>query len=351
MSPDAERRRSRHLRRQAGRVAFSACLAGQGDLIGRWLALLPGSASLDAVRLDRGLGPLTLGQSRIAVQALLGPAKHAAAGMNVYQSGVAAGLRKAIPVSLSVGYDRDGRVQTLASNLIALTLDGHQIASTAVRGDGLAGLLKSWTQIRCGRTPPSPTTPPATASRRRSSESTPDHPTVVISTVARKACASGSPPSGASRSTLPGRPPDATRQRLGLPRARGSGRRSSPFRGRLISESSRRGGAPFRNRVARSAEQLGIVGAEDRRVVAGSGLVERVYESPDLRRHHKQVPSRDPGRCVAIRVRGPLRRQDRLVRAGLAHLVADLEPQPALEHVPGFIVGMMDVQRRDPLVT
>ncbi len=164
-------------------VAFSACLAGQGDLIGRWLALLPGSASLDAVRLDRGLGPLTLGQSRIAVQALLGPAKHAAAGMNVYQSGVAAGLRKAIPVSLSVGYDRDGRVQTLASNLIALTLDGHQIALTAVRGNGLAGLLKSWMQIRCGRNAALADHAAGDGVPTTIIESTPDHPTVVISTV------------------------------------------------------------------------------------------------------------------------------------------------------------------------
>jgi hypothetical protein len=172
-------------------VAFSACIGGQGDLISRWLALLPGSATLDAVRLDRGLGPVTLGQSRAAVQALLGPAKHVSAGIDVYESGVAEGFLKATPVWLGVGYDRAGRVQTLASNLIALTLDGHEIASTAPRGNGLAGLLKSWAQVRCGRDAALADHPVGDGVPTTIIESSPDHPTVVISTVARNACSTG----------------------------------------------------------------------------------------------------------------------------------------------------------------
>jgi hypothetical protein len=38
------------------------------------------------------------------------------------------------------------------------------------------------------------------------------------------------------------------------------------------------------------------------------------------------------------------------VRTDLADLVADPEPQRALEHIPGPIVDVMDLQRRDPLV-
>jgi hypothetical protein len=172
-------------------VSFSACLAGQDDLISRWLALLPGSATLDAVRLDRGLGPLTLGQSRAAVQALLGPAKHISAGIDVYQSGVDEGFLKATPVTLRVGYDRAGRVQTLSSNLIALTLDGHKIASTAQRANGLTGLLKSWTQVRCGPDGALADHPVGNGVPTTIIQSSPDHPTVVISTVARNACAGG----------------------------------------------------------------------------------------------------------------------------------------------------------------
>jgi hypothetical protein len=170
-------------------VAFSACVGGQGDLISRWLALLPGSATLDAVRLDRGLGPLTLGQDRTAVRALLGSAKHVSAGIDVYQSGVDEGFLKAIPVTLRVGYDHAGRIQTLASNLIALTLDGHEIASTAARGNGLAGLLKSWTQVRCGPDAALADHPVDDGVPTTIIQSSPDHPTVVISTVARDACA------------------------------------------------------------------------------------------------------------------------------------------------------------------
>lgn len=173
-------------------VSFSKCFAGQDDLISRWLALLPGSATLDAVRLDRGLGPLALGQSRAAVQALLGPAKHVSAGIDVYQSGVDEGFLKATPVTLRVGYDRAGRVQTLASNLIALTLDGHEIASTAQRAGGLTGLLKSWTQVRCGLYGALADHPVGAGAPTTIIQSSPDHPTVVVSTVARNACAAGS---------------------------------------------------------------------------------------------------------------------------------------------------------------
>jgi hypothetical protein len=79
------------------------------------------------------------------------------------------------------------------------------------------------------------------------------------------------------------------------------------------------------------AEQLGIVGAEDRGVVAGPRLAQCLDESPDLRRHHQQVASRLAAPRVAIRVRGSLWRQDRTVRTGLDYLLADPEPQQAVE--------------------
>jgi hypothetical protein len=172
-------------------VEFSACLGGQGDPISRWLALLPGSVTLDTVRLDRGLGPLTLGQTRAAVEALLGPAKQISAGIDVYQSGLVEGFVKGTLVTLRVGYDRAGRVETLATNLIALTLDGHEIASTAPRGNGLAGLLTSWTAVRCGRDAALADHSVDDGAPTTIIESSPDHPTVVISTVARNACAAG----------------------------------------------------------------------------------------------------------------------------------------------------------------
>jgi hypothetical protein len=159
------------------------------ETVGRWLSLLPSSGTLDAVRLDRGLGPLTLGQSRSTVRGLLGSAPRVSGGLDVYRPGVAQGFRKTIPITLAVGYDQAGRVQTVVSNLIALTLGGHEIAPTAARGNGLADLLRSWTHIRCGGTAALADHPAVDDHPMTIIESSPDHPTVVISAAPPRACA------------------------------------------------------------------------------------------------------------------------------------------------------------------
>ncbi|HWH12788.1 MAG TPA: hypothetical protein VG165_16825 [Solirubrobacteraceae bacterium] len=169
-------------------VAFSACLAGQDDLISRWLALLPSAATLDSVLPDRGFGPLRLGQTRSAVEALLGPPARSSPGSAVYRPGEADGFLKAIPIVASVGYDPAGRVRTLSSNLIALTLDGHQVSSTVPRGNGLSGLLRSWTHVRCDGVPALTDHPLGDRLPTTIIESSADHPTVVISNVSRQAC-------------------------------------------------------------------------------------------------------------------------------------------------------------------
>ena len=85
-------------------------------------------------------------------------------------------------------------------------------------------------------------------------------------------------------------------------------------------------------------------------MLGDSGLVERLHESPDLRRHNEQVAGGLAAPCVAKCVRSSLRRRDRTARAGLACLLADPEPKHTLQDVPSLIVGMMNVQPRDPLV-
>lgn len=42
--------------------------------------------------------------------------------------------------------------------------------------------------------------------------------------------------------------------------------------------------------------------------------------------------------------------QDRTVRTDVAYLIADPEPELTLEHIPGLVVSMMDVKRRERLV-
>ena len=169
-------------------VTFSGCLGGQDDLIARWLSLLPTAQIQNAVRLDRGLGLLNLKESRAAVQALLGPSTQVSKGIHIYRPGEATGFLKAIPVMLGVGYDHAGRVETLVSNSIQLTLDGHPIASTAPRGNGLTGQLSTWVHLRCGRTAAIADHPLIDRAPATIIESTVDHPTIVIAAVPKRAC-------------------------------------------------------------------------------------------------------------------------------------------------------------------
>jgi hypothetical protein len=59
-----------------------------------------------------------------------------------------------------------------------------------------------------------------------------------------------------------------------------------------------------------------MVGPEDRGVVAGSGLVQRLYERVDPGRHHEQVARGLAALCVSICVLSSLRCQDRAAGPG-----------------------------------
>jgi hypothetical protein len=134
-------------------VAFSGCLSGQDDSIGRWIALL-GAQQQNRVRLDRGLGPLSLGEKASVVHTLLGPAQTTLSGVEVYRLNWAAGFNETIPAVYGVGYNA-GRVVTLISNSIELTVYGqHRVALlTEPRGTrrGLRahGPLNGWLRIKC----------------------------------------------------------------------------------------------------------------------------------------------------------------------------------------------------------
>ena len=90
--------------------------------------------------------------------------------------------------------------------------------------------------------------------------------------------------------------------------------------------------------------------AENRRVIGSARLVEGLDQSLDLRRHDEQVANRLAPPCVAIRVGRSFARQDGTAGPDLAYLGADPEPKETVEHVPSLIVGVMDVQRRNPFV-
>lgn len=88
--------------------------------------------------------------------------------------------------------------------------------------------------------------------------------------------------------------------------------------------------------------------AKDRGVVTGAGRVQRVDERQQLGRRHQQVASGLAAAGVAIRVRRPLRREERATGTGVECLLADADTQRAGKDIPSFIVAVMHMQRRDP---
>src|SRR6185312_1775125 len=99
-------------------------------------------------------------------------------------------------------------------------------------------------------------------------------------------------------------------------------------------------------RVPLASEELGFVRAEDLGVVARAGRVQLAYQAVDPRRHHEHVAHRlRPG--VPERVRRAPRDEYRRAGAGLHDVVADPEAERALDHVPGLVVGVVDMKPGD----
>ena len=176
-------------------VGFSGCLSGQDDAISRWLALLPwrqqNLVRLDSLRLDHGLGPLHLGESASTARKLLGPPQTTLSNVDVYRLDWRAGFTASVRGVYGVGYHA-GRVVTLISNSIDLTITGRQVASLAQpsgsrRGLRARGLLKNWLRIKCDGASALADHAPQSASTiiRRAV----DHPIMIVSDMPTGACA------------------------------------------------------------------------------------------------------------------------------------------------------------------
>lgn len=94
------------------------------------------------MRLDHGLGILSLGESASNVHSLLGAGDSVTDGLNVYQpwtslnGGCGAGVRGGYTQHgqiLAVRYDRAGRVVTLIADNRELTIDGQEVSSLMLR--------------------------------------------------------------------------------------------------------------------------------------------------------------------------------------------------------------------------
>src|SRR5438105_7657356 len=96
-------------------------------------------------------------------------------------------------------------------------------------------------------------------------------------------------------------------------------------------------------------EELGAEAGEERGhrlAVAIGQLVERLQQRGEVGGHQQQVAAA-AGTRVPIGVGHAGRREHQLARAGLELPAVEAEPQPSFEDVPGLVVAVMAVQRRD----
>jgi hypothetical protein len=110
-----------------------------------WLSFLPTALDLDRVRVDRGLGPLQLGQSASSVRQLLGQANEERQGLHIYRLGIEQ-VTFGLPVIFAVGYGHSGRVTTLIYNTASLSLYGERPTVSP----GSRSRRRGWLWVGCG---------------------------------------------------------------------------------------------------------------------------------------------------------------------------------------------------------
>jgi hypothetical protein len=127
------------------RSSFSICTGGQEDEAGRWAALLPSGPALSRVRVDRGIGPVRLGEREQEVVELLRGPRAAPATCRSCSRRFQAGFSADYGGGLwTVTFSR-GVVSRVAVDF-PVTVDGEQVR----RGYGrLQRILRDWTHRSC----------------------------------------------------------------------------------------------------------------------------------------------------------------------------------------------------------
>jgi hypothetical protein len=155
---------------------------GEVEIGRRWLSHLPSRDELTRVRVDRGLGPVDLGESAAAVRDRLGPPAERKAHMQVYHLGIEGTAHQELPVIFAVGYGRSNRVTSLIWNGFA-SIFGERLSLTPHRGSPVA----HWHAAVCGGR--------AARSDHRLADGRPttiiwssDHATVIVTSTPASAC-------------------------------------------------------------------------------------------------------------------------------------------------------------------
>ena len=149
-----------------------------------WLNYLPSFVHLQTLRVDRGLGPLRLGESAAFVSSLLGPPTERKGGLQVYNLHVVLQVHVGVPVIFAVGYGRSGHVNTLIYNGLPF-IYGERQALPPLPGSRVA----RWPTIICGGRPARADHHPAAGRAMTIIWPSVDHPTDIVTRAAAAACA------------------------------------------------------------------------------------------------------------------------------------------------------------------
>jgi hypothetical protein len=122
-------------------VAREACFDEEA-----WLPFLPSFEALDRVRIDRGIGAVSLGESVASVRYLLGAPQEQKQGLQIYETGAVEQVTLGIPVIFAIGYGHSGRVTTVIANDFSLRIEGERPTVTP----RASSKLHKWLWLGCG---------------------------------------------------------------------------------------------------------------------------------------------------------------------------------------------------------
>jgi hypothetical protein len=161
---------------------FSPC--GEAAIGGLWLAYLPSPQQLERVDVDRGLGPLHLGEPAASARDLLGPPTERKGSLDVYHLGVVASVHEGVPVIFAVGYGHLRRVTSLIYNGFP-TIYQESLALPP----GKSSPVRRWPTVVCGGRPGRADHKLIAGRPTTIIWSSTDHPTAIVTSTPFAACA------------------------------------------------------------------------------------------------------------------------------------------------------------------
>jgi hypothetical protein len=137
-------------RRVDARFTSSCQIPRRSDQLSTlWLSLFPDGRK---VRLDQGVGPLSLGDKRSDAESILGKGERGPGGLIIYRGHYRTRQGRRLESLYAIGFDRAGKIRTLVSLSPELTIEGRYVehAVPEAREPESRPMLARWRRVRCG---------------------------------------------------------------------------------------------------------------------------------------------------------------------------------------------------------